>query len=169
MNILITGHTGFIGCHLTPALIAQNHTIIGIKRTSSDRSPDYPRSCDKITGKSSAIERLLGSLIVSNNNIVTTLNWQPPFTVEQGLEATAKWYKSVDRTLVILSELQTVAQEATDAFSRLSSLQLKVATAQPEISAALARLVIDSKERIAIRIPAWQRSIEEILLTWRLN
>jgi hypothetical protein len=72
-------------------------------------------------------------------------------------------------TLVILSELQTVAQEATDAFSRLSSLQLKVATAQPEISAALARLVIDSKERIAIRIPAWQRSIEEILLTWRLN
>jgi nucleoside-diphosphate-sugar epimerase len=32
MNILITGHTGFIGRHLTPTLIAQNHTIIGISR-----------------------------------------------------------------------------------------------------------------------------------------
>lgn len=46
----------------------------------------------KLIGKSSAIERLLGSLTVSNNKIVTTLNWQPPYTVEQGLEATAKWY-----------------------------------------------------------------------------
>jgi hypothetical protein len=59
-------------------------------------------------------------------------------------------------------------EEASDAFSRLSSLQLKVATAQPDISAALARLVMESKERIETRIPAWQRSIEEILLTWSL-
>ncbi len=51
----------------------------------------------------------------------------------------------------------------------MSSLQLKVATAQPDISAALARLVTDSKERIETRIPAWQRSIEEILLTWSLT
>jgi hypothetical protein len=29
-------------------------------------------------------------------------------------------------------------------------------------------LVMDSKERIETRIPAWQRSIEEILLTWSL-
>jgi nucleoside-diphosphate-sugar epimerase len=50
----------------------------------------------KLTGKSSAVERLLDSLTVSNNKIVTTLNWQPPYTVEQGLAATAKWYKSVN-------------------------------------------------------------------------
>jgi type II secretory pathway predicted ATPase ExeA len=68
-----------------------------------------------------------------------------------------------------LSQLKTVAEEASDAYSRLSSLQLKVATAQPDISAALARLVMDSKERIETRIPAWQRSIEEILLTWSLS
>ncbi|PSB50930.1 hypothetical protein [Chamaesiphon polymorphus] len=69
---------------------------------------------------------------------------------------------------MVLSELKNVAQEASEAFSRFSSLQLKVATAQPEISAALAKLAMDSKERIEIRIPAWERSIEEILLTWRL-
>jgi hypothetical protein len=28
--------------------------------------------------------------------------------------------------------------------------------------------VMESKERIETRIPAWQRSIEEILLTWSL-
>jgi hypothetical protein len=77
-------------------------------------------------------------------------------------------FGEIEETLVVLSELKTVAEESSDAFSRLSSLQLKVATAQPEISAALTKLVIDSKERIEIIIPAWQRSIEEILLTWRL-
>ena len=77
-------------------------------------------------------------------------------------------FGEVEETLVVLTELKTVAQEASDAFSRFNSLQLKVATAQPEISSALAKLIMDSKERIEARIPAWERSIEEILLTWRL-
>jgi nitrate/nitrite-specific signal transduction histidine kinase len=72
-------------------------------------------------------------------------------------------------TLVVLSELKTVAQEATDALARLNSLQLKVAVAQPEISSALAKLISESRVRLDMRIPAWQRSIEEILLTWRLG
>jgi hypothetical protein len=89
------------------------------------------------------------------------------------LATKAEWklftrFGETEETLVVLSELKTVAEEASDAFSRLSSLQLKIATAQPDISAALARLVMDSKERIETRIPVWQRSIEEILLTWSL-
>ena len=72
-------------------------------------------------------------------------------------------------TLVVLSELKTVAQESTDALARLNSLQLKVAVAQPEISSSLAKLMSESRMRIDIRIPAWQRSIEEILSTWRLG
>ena len=89
------------------------------------------------------------------------------------LATKAEWmlftkFGETEETLVVLSELKTVAEEASDAFSRLSSLQLKVATAQPDISAAIVRLVMDSKERIETRIPAWQRSIEEILLTWSL-
>jgi hypothetical protein len=90
------------------------------------------------------------------------------------LATNAEWklftrFGETEETLVVLSELKTVAEEASDAFSRLSSLQLKVATAQPDISAALARLVMNSKERIETRLPAWQRSIEEILLTWSLS
>lgn len=78
-------------------------------------------------------------------------------------------FDETEETLVVLSELKAVAQEAIDAYGRLNSLQLKVAMAQPEISASLAKLILDSRVRIEIRIPAWQRSIEEILLAWRLN
>jgi hypothetical protein len=66
-------------------------------------------------------------------------------------------------SLVALSELKTVALEATDAFTRLSNLQLKVAASQPEMSSDLARSIAESKRRIEMRIPAWQQSIAEIL------
>jgi nucleoside-diphosphate-sugar epimerase len=36
----------------------------------------------------STIDRLLGSLCVDSSHIQTTLNWQPPFTLDQGLEQT---------------------------------------------------------------------------------
>ncbi|WP_017714781.1 NAD-dependent epimerase/dehydratase family protein [Kamptonema formosum] len=35
--------------------------------------------------KSSTIDRLLGSLAVDSSHIQTTLNWQPPYTIDQGL------------------------------------------------------------------------------------
>ncbi|MDJ0578514.1 NAD-dependent epimerase/dehydratase family protein [Crocosphaera sp.] len=48
---------------------------------------------ESITGKSapvnsSTIERLLGSLIVDSSKIREILNWQPPYTIEQGLKET---------------------------------------------------------------------------------
>jgi nucleoside-diphosphate-sugar epimerase len=36
----------------------------------------------------STIERLLGSLVIDSSHIQTTLNWQPPFTLDQGLSKT---------------------------------------------------------------------------------
>jgi nucleoside-diphosphate-sugar epimerase len=36
----------------------------------------------------STLERLLGSLFVDSSHIQKTLNWQPPFTLEQGLKQT---------------------------------------------------------------------------------
>lgn len=38
----------------------------------------------------STIDRLLGSLVVDSSYIQTTLNWKPPFTVDQGLEQTLR-------------------------------------------------------------------------------
>ena len=39
---------------------------------------------------STTIDRLLGSLFVDSSHIQNTLNWRPPFTMEQGLEKTIK-------------------------------------------------------------------------------
>ena len=78
----------------TPALIRH---LAGFLNTRSILLPmpvSLLRLLGKITGKSSALDRLLESLVVSNEKIVTTLNWQPPYSIEQGLATTAKWYKT---------------------------------------------------------------------------
>jgi UDP-glucose 4-epimerase len=41
----------------------------------------------KCVGKSSIAQRLLGNLQINSNKARTVLNWQPPYTVEQGLIA----------------------------------------------------------------------------------
>jgi UDP-glucose 4-epimerase len=46
----------------------------------------------KVLGKSAVIDRLCGSLQVEINNTKDTLNWQPPYTIEQGFAATAKYF-----------------------------------------------------------------------------
>ena len=47
----------------------------------------------KMLGKSAVIDRLCGSLQVDINHTKETLNWQPPYSVEQGFAATAKCFK----------------------------------------------------------------------------
>ena len=48
----------------------------------------------KITGKYNEIAKLTYSLTVNSTKIRDELNWQPRFTLQQGLQATASWYKS---------------------------------------------------------------------------
>jgi nucleoside-diphosphate-sugar epimerase len=48
----------------------------------------------RLTGKSSQIERLLGSLQVDSGKIRRELNWIPPYSLQQGLQATAEWYRN---------------------------------------------------------------------------
>jgi len=43
-------------------------------------------------------ERLTGSLEVDDSAIRRQLGWRPPFTLEEGLRATAEWYRSRNRT-----------------------------------------------------------------------
>lgn len=45
-----------------------------------------------LTGKTSAVDRLLGSLTVDISRIRTELGWKPPFTMAAGLKETAKWF-----------------------------------------------------------------------------
>lgn len=48
----------------------------------------------KLTGKSAQVERLLSSLQVDSGKIRRELDWTPSYTLQQGLQATAEWYRN---------------------------------------------------------------------------
>lgn len=52
------------------------------------------RWAGKLAGKSQQLERLLGSLQVDGDKIRRDLNWAPPCSLQQGLQITAKWYRT---------------------------------------------------------------------------
>jgi nucleoside-diphosphate-sugar epimerase len=51
------------------------------------------RLAARLTGRTAALDRLLGSLRIDGSAIRHTLQWQPPFDVDTGLAATACWYR----------------------------------------------------------------------------
>ncbi|MFC5430196.1 UDP-glucose 4-epimerase family protein [Paraburkholderia denitrificans] len=52
------------------------------------------RAAGRLTGRSPQVERLVGDLRVDISLIRTVLGWQPPYSVDDGLAATASWYRS---------------------------------------------------------------------------
>jgi UDP-glucose 4-epimerase len=52
------------------------------------------RMVARLTRQSSRVDRLLGSLEVDSSHIRDVLGWQPPFSTDEGLAATADWYRS---------------------------------------------------------------------------
>lgn len=56
--------------------------------------PSLMRLAGKLTGKSRAVDRLLGSLVIDSGKIRRELGWTPPYTMADGLAVTAKWYKN---------------------------------------------------------------------------
>jgi nucleoside-diphosphate-sugar epimerase len=58
-------------------------------------SERFLRSAAGVLGKSSAVNRLFGSLYLDSTKIYRELGWRPPFTLQEGLQATAKWYRTI--------------------------------------------------------------------------
>ncbi|WP_434718277.1 NAD-dependent epimerase/dehydratase family protein [Paraburkholderia sp. A1BS-2L] len=56
--------------------------------------PRLLRVAGVLTGRAAQMERLTTSLQVDTSHICERLGWQPPFVVDEGLEATAKWYRA---------------------------------------------------------------------------
>ena len=48
----------------------------------------------RLLGKSGEIQRLVGSLQIGSGKIRRELDWQPPYSLQQGLQATADWYRA---------------------------------------------------------------------------
>jgi nucleoside-diphosphate-sugar epimerase len=77
----------------TPQLIRQLATALDRPARLLPFPPSLMRLAGKLTGKSMAVDRLLGSLVVDSGKIRRELGWQPPFSMAEGLAETAKWYK----------------------------------------------------------------------------
>jgi nucleoside-diphosphate-sugar epimerase len=52
----------------------------------------------KCLGKQAAVDRLLGSLALDSSEFRRVTGWQPTYSVEQGMAATAQWFLSCNTT-----------------------------------------------------------------------
>lgn len=77
----------------TPELVRRIAAAFG----TSARLIPFPlglmRLAGMMTGKTAAVDRLLGSLVVDSGKIRRELGWQAPFNMQEGLKATAQWYR----------------------------------------------------------------------------
>lgn len=71
------------------------------------------------------------------------------------------------RTLRYLDELQGIVMDATARFTRIPTLQLRIANAQMPISVDIMEMVDRTIENNQQKIPALQRSIQEIEQEWK--
>lgn len=83
------------GEDLAPAdLIARLRRALG-RRPNLISVPKAPiAAIAAMTGRRAAFDRLFGSLCVDDSPVRTELGWRPPYTVTQGLVATASWYRA---------------------------------------------------------------------------
>lgn len=79
----------------TPDLIRR----IAKSLSRPDRSWSVPTSALRgvaaVSGFGDQVRRLLDSLVVDTQLIRTHLSWHPPFTVDEGLRATAGWFRDL--------------------------------------------------------------------------
>ncbi len=54
------------------------------------------KALGSLTGKRAEIDRLTGSLCVDSSKIRELLDWQAPYSFEQGIQGTVDWYQSAD-------------------------------------------------------------------------
>ncbi len=77
----------------TPELIRRTAAALGVPARIFPFPVSLLRMAGRLTGKADTIERLVGSLTVDSSKIRQELGWKPPFTMEQGLAETARWFK----------------------------------------------------------------------------
>ncbi len=83
------------GADISTALLVEKIAhALGRKSRLFYFPPGLLRVAATVLGRAEQIDRLFGSLRVSDAKIRKELGWAPPYTMEQGLRATADWYLS---------------------------------------------------------------------------
>jgi nucleoside-diphosphate-sugar epimerase len=77
----------------TPDLVRRLARALGVQPWLVAVPPAALRVAGRMIGRSAAVERLLGTLQVNTSRLRTLLDWAPPFTLDQGLAETARWYR----------------------------------------------------------------------------
>ena len=76
----------------TPELVARLAMQLGCKPRCWPVPVTLLRGVGKLLGKSAAIDRITGSLVVDSAKLREQLHWAPPFTLDEGLRETVQWY-----------------------------------------------------------------------------
>ncbi len=78
----------------TPELVRRIGRALGRPSRLLPIPPWFLRFGGRLLRRSAEVDRLLSSLQLDNGKIRTLLGWSPPFTVEEGLKATAQWFEA---------------------------------------------------------------------------
>lgn len=78
----------------TPELLRRLGTAMECPAKLFPCPSSWLRLAGRLTGKSEQIGRLQESLRIDSGKIRRQLNWNPPYTLQQGLQATAEWYRN---------------------------------------------------------------------------
>ena len=73
-----------------------------------------------------------------------------------------------NQTIVVLDELTAIARQAADLYVQISRLLLRTAEIQPTITPDMLGLLTDRVATVFNRVPALERSIQEIKADWDL-
>lgn len=77
----------------TPVLVRRIAAALGRRPVVLTVPVSWMRWAGRVLGKQAAVDRLLGSLCVDITPLREELGWTPPYTMQEGLEATARWYR----------------------------------------------------------------------------
>lgn len=77
----------------TPELVRRIAAALGRRPFLLPVPVSWMRWAGRVLGKQAAVDRLLGSLCVDIAPLREELGWTPPYTLQEGLEATAEWYR----------------------------------------------------------------------------
>ena len=78
----------------TPDLIRRLGRALGLPARLWPLPVVMLRGLGQVVGKQVVVDRLLGSLQANSSKIRQELDWHPPFPVDQGLAATATWFRA---------------------------------------------------------------------------
>jgi nucleoside-diphosphate-sugar epimerase len=78
----------------TPELIRRVAVALGQRPFLLPVPVSWIKCVGAFLGKKAAVERLIGSLYVDIAPLQEQLGWIPPYTMQAGLETTARWYRN---------------------------------------------------------------------------